>query len=73
MNQIEAIFQDGVFKPLGHVVLPDQQRVRLDFCTVEEPDARIWLDEVQRLQRRILDADRVFPDSTPDIAADRTR
>lgn len=73
MNQVEAIFQDGVFKPFGQVVLPDRQRVRLDVSIVEEPDPRAWLDEVQRLQRRILDSGRVFPDSAPDIAADRAR
>jgi predicted DNA-binding antitoxin AbrB/MazE fold protein len=73
MSQIEAIFQDGVFRPLGQVFLPNRQRVRLDFCAVEEPDVRMWLDEVQSLQRRVLDSGRVFPDSTLDIAVDRAR
>ena len=36
MSQIEAIYQDGVFRPLGHVVLPDRQRVRLDFTQGHE-------------------------------------
>jgi predicted DNA-binding antitoxin AbrB/MazE fold protein len=29
MNQIEAIYQNGVFKPLGAVGLPENERVRL--------------------------------------------
>ena len=30
MQQIDAIFEDGVFKPIGPVALVEKQRVRLN-------------------------------------------
>ena len=34
---IEAIFADGVFRPLNELQLPDQQHVRLTFEAVNTP------------------------------------
>lgn len=73
MSQIEAIYQGGVFKPLGEVSLPENQRVRLQFQPVEEKDVRAWLEGVQKLQRELFQRHGYFPDSTLDIAADRAR
>jgi predicted DNA-binding antitoxin AbrB/MazE fold protein len=71
MSQVEAIFQNGVFKPLGDVALADNQRVRLTFQAVTEQDVATWLEEVRRFQQQLIDRRGPFPDSTHDIAADR--
>jgi predicted DNA-binding antitoxin AbrB/MazE fold protein len=73
MPQVEAIYQEGVFKPLGQVGLPDSQRVLLTIQPLEARDIRAWLDSVQELHRQITDQCGVLPDSTLDIAADRLR
>jgi len=73
MADIEAIYQNGVFQPLGPVGLHENQRVRLSVRPVEGGDPRGWLEEVQRLQRRIVAERGFFPDSSLDIAADRLR
>jgi len=73
MNEIEAIYQNQVFKPLEAVDLPENQRVRLNFQAIEVRDVRTWLQEVQERQRRIVEQRGYFPDSTSDIAEDRLR
>lgn len=73
MTQVEAIYQNGVFKPLQDVGLPENQRVRLSVQPVEAGDVRAWLAEVQELRQRIIAERGYFPDSAPDIAEDRRR
>ena len=73
MTQVDAVYQNGVFKPLQDVGLPENQRVRLSVQPVEEGDVRAWLAEVQELRRRIIAERGYFPDSAPDIAEDRRR
>ncbi len=73
MTVIDAIYHDGVFKPLGEVGLPKNQHVRLMFEPAGIADARAWLDEVRRFREEVARTRRVFPDSAPDIAADRAR
>ena len=73
MTQIEAIYQSGVFRPLGQVLLSENQRVRLNIERLDTPDVQSWLDEARELQQRLLADRRSFPDSTLDIAADRMR
>ncbi len=73
MTQVDAIYQNGVFKPLQDVGLPDNQRVRLRVQPVETGDVRAWLARVRERQQRIIAERGYFPDSTPDIAADRRR
>lgn len=73
MSRIDAIYQQGVFKPLGHVALSDNQRVSLSIEPVEDHDVSAWLDEVRRFHRRIIAEQGLLPDSTPEIAADRMR
>ncbi len=73
MKQIEAIYQGGVFKPLGEVPFSENQKVRLAIQAVDGNDLLSWLREVQLLQKQIIDRRGNFPDSTPDIAADRAR
>jgi predicted DNA-binding antitoxin AbrB/MazE fold protein len=73
MTQVEAIYQNGVFKPLHHVAFAENQRVRLSVQPVELSDVQTWLAEVQQMQQRIIKDRGYFPDSTPDIAEDRRR
>jgi predicted DNA-binding antitoxin AbrB/MazE fold protein len=73
MNQIEAIYQDGVFKPLGPVELKENERVRLSVEPVARPDVLEWLADVQKFQAELIAKYGVFPDTTADIAEDRLR
>jgi predicted DNA-binding antitoxin AbrB/MazE fold protein len=73
MNPIEAVYQNGVFKPLGKVGLPENERVRLSAELVARQNLSAWLDDVKELQGRIIAERGYFPDSTPDIAEDRLR
>jgi len=73
MSQVEAIFQKGVFKPLGEVDLQENQRVRLQVEPLETLTMEAWLKLAQEFQEKIRERHGVLPDSTPDIAADRMR
>lgn len=73
MTEVDAIYENGVFKPLQHVGLPDNQRVRLTIHAFDADQVRAWLAEVQEMQKRIVAERGFFPDSTPDIAEDRRR
>ncbi len=72
MSTIEAVYQHGVFKPLGHVSLAENQRVRLYVEPAEAADWRTWLAEARQLQQRLA-AGRGRFDSTAEIALDRRR
>ena len=73
MSQVEAIFQNGVFKPLQDVRLPENQRVRLNVEPVPVADIDAWLAEVREMRQRHFSQHGYFPDSTQDIAEDRQR
>ncbi len=73
MAQIEAIFQGGVFKPLGDVKLPENQRVRLAIEPIDAAHALALLKRMHERQQKIINERGYFPDSTPDIAEDRMR
>jgi predicted DNA-binding antitoxin AbrB/MazE fold protein len=73
MAAVEAIYQGGVFKPLGEVRLPENQRVVLSIQTPTGQDAAAWLKEVREFQERIIAERGFFPDSTQEIACDRMR
>jgi predicted DNA-binding antitoxin AbrB/MazE fold protein len=73
MNTVEAIYTSGVFKPLGQVTLPDNQRVRLIIEPAEAGRPEPWLEAVRDFHRQLLANHGVLPDSTPEIAADRRR
>jgi predicted DNA-binding antitoxin AbrB/MazE fold protein len=66
MTQIDAICQNGVFKPLDDVGLPENQRVRLSIQPIEARDVRAWLAEVQDRKLRIIAERGYFPDSAED-------
>jgi predicted DNA-binding antitoxin AbrB/MazE fold protein len=73
MTQVDAVYQDGVFKPLQTVELPENRRVRLSIQPVEADNVRAWLDEVRQFQQRLIVERGCFPDSALDIAEDRRR
>jgi predicted DNA-binding antitoxin AbrB/MazE fold protein len=73
MTQIDAIYQGGVFKPLGEVKLPENQRVRLNVQPIDAEYILAWLAEVKERQRQMFERHGFLPDSTPDIAEDRMR
>jgi predicted DNA-binding antitoxin AbrB/MazE fold protein len=74
MTQIEAMYRNGVFKPLEEVSLSENQRGWLSVQPIEAGDARDWLTRVQQRQQRIVAERGYFPDSTfwtsPRIARD---
>lgn len=73
MNQVDAIYQNGIFKPLQDVQLAENQRVRLSFQPLETVDIQAWLDAIQEQQKRIIGERGYFPDSAASIAEDRRR
>jgi predicted DNA-binding antitoxin AbrB/MazE fold protein len=72
MSAVDAIYQNGVFKPLGEVGLAENQRVRLHVEPAEAGDWRTWLAEARQLQQRLA-AGRGRFDSTEETARDRRR
>ena len=73
MPAIEAIYQEGVFKPSKEIHLPENQQVFLSVQTPSAHEVTAWLAEVRELQRQIVAERGFFPDSAPDFAADRVR
>ena len=73
MHRTEAIYQNGVFKPLAPVALHENQRVSLEIEPVEAQDVAAWLEETDRLRNSFAAKYGILPDSTLDIAADRAR
>jgi predicted DNA-binding antitoxin AbrB/MazE fold protein len=72
MTTIEAIYENGVFKPVEPVVLPEKERVRLQ-VEVLSPDGRAWFAEMRESRARLQEKYGAYPDSTKDIAEDRRR
>ena len=72
MSTVEAVYQQGMFRPLGQVTLAENQRVRLHLEPAEAGDWQTWLERVRQLQQRLAGARGVF-DSTAEIARDRRR
>jgi predicted DNA-binding antitoxin AbrB/MazE fold protein len=73
MTQVDAIYQNGVFKPIQEVGLPENQRVRLSVQPIEVGDALAWLARVQERRQRIGTERGYFPDSiwtSPRIGGD---
>jgi predicted DNA-binding antitoxin AbrB/MazE fold protein len=76
MDSIDAIFESGVFRPLGAVTLSERQRVRLHVEPLPEPaavDPLVWLEQVRQVRQQLQARTGLLPDSAPDIAEDRSR
>jgi predicted DNA-binding antitoxin AbrB/MazE fold protein len=72
-TNVEVVYQGGVFKPVGPVDLPENQRVRLQVDAAPNSEFQVWLKRVQPLQQAIVARFGILPDSTPIIAEDRRR
>lgn len=53
-KSIEAIYEDGVFRPTRKVKLADRSRVRLTLVPLQEPDRRAERAQVRRQRRGLL-------------------
>jgi predicted DNA-binding antitoxin AbrB/MazE fold protein len=73
MTQIEAIYDDGVFKPLGDVALTENQRVTLAVQPTETGDTLAWLTRLQSFLPDFIAIHGCLRESTPDIAEERIR
>jgi predicted DNA-binding antitoxin AbrB/MazE fold protein len=73
MSTIEAIYSGGVFRPLGQVILPENQRVRLTVQLAEPATSDAWLTAAAEFQRQLVASHGVLPDCAAEIAADRRR
>ena len=76
MMEIEAIYQESVFRPLAPVSLEEGQRVRLTIRSevpMSKEAVEEWLKRVQLRQEAIAKREGVLPDSTPGFAEDRLR
>ena len=73
MTHVEAVYEDGVFRPVKDVALPEHQRVHLSIEPIRAEEAQAWLQRVQQRRQRLLEVHGCFPDSTSDIAEDRRR
>jgi predicted DNA-binding antitoxin AbrB/MazE fold protein len=73
MSHIEAIYRQGVFKPLDPVDLREDQHVRLSIQPTEHESPTKWLQSIQGLQASVTRRHGYLPDSAPDIATDRLR
>lgn len=73
MGPIAAIYRNGVFQPLEPVDLPDEQRVQVSIEPNGDQSVLAWLEEVRAVQAEILRRRGPLPDSSSEIAADRTR
>jgi predicted DNA-binding antitoxin AbrB/MazE fold protein len=73
MVELEAIYENGVFRPLRAVSLPEHQRVHLIVESPSEAPIDPWVAELVAVQNRVREKYGVFPDSTTAIADDRQR
>jgi len=73
MTRVDAIYQDGVFRPLTPIHLEENQRVALCVEPLRREDALAWIERVGKSRREFAAEHGVLPDSTIDIAADRMR
>jgi predicted DNA-binding antitoxin AbrB/MazE fold protein len=74
MQTIEAIFQSGVFKPIHEVAFEENQHVQLTVRPLAEQDEALACMKWRSKELEKFAAEHGYlPDSTPEIAADRTR
>ncbi len=65
---VEAIYEDGVLRPLQPLALPEHAHVRLSVETMpEDADRTAWLAQSERRLREVWenDADDVFNELLP--------
>ena len=70
---VDAVYQDGVFRPLEPVTFQENQRVSLQIESSETEDAIAWIERVSKFREEFAAKHGLLPDSTLDIAEDRRR
>jgi predicted DNA-binding antitoxin AbrB/MazE fold protein len=70
---VDAIYENGVFRPLGPVAIKENQRVALHVESTQQEDAMAWIKRVGEFRRQMAAKYGTFPDSALEIAADRQR
>lgn len=73
MTHISAIFQNGVFKPLEPVTLPENQHVQIYVDPSGKEDPWDWFNRVCARQQTIAQREGMTFDSAVEIAKDRNR
>ncbi len=75
MTTVEAVYEDGIFKPVGTVELADKQPVRLTIEVLDKSQRPFdpWIEKASEFREQMRAKYGTFPDSTIDIAADRMR
>lgn len=73
MHTVEAIYAQGVFRPVEPVALAENQRVRLQVDAVPTATLPGWLEELRAERERLAAKYGQFPDSSEIIAQDRRR
>jgi predicted DNA-binding antitoxin AbrB/MazE fold protein len=78
MFTVEAVYQGGVFRPIGEVKLEENQRVRLVIEPEKPPmtpaELQAWLEQIRAFRQKIYDRNGgPLPDSALSIAEDRMR
>jgi predicted DNA-binding antitoxin AbrB/MazE fold protein len=71
MTYVDAIYRDGVFRPLEPVSLCENQRVALCVEPIQREDALAWAKRVSQVREEVASHCGILPDSAIDIAADR--
>jgi predicted DNA-binding antitoxin AbrB/MazE fold protein len=72
MTTVRAIYQNGVFRPLVPVVVPENEIVEIAIQPAANaaPD---WVLRLREVRERIGAGKPLFPDSSLEIAEDRKR
>lgn len=70
---VDAVYENGVFRPLGPVSLRENQRVVVCVEPPTKEDAMAWIKRVSQAREEAASRYGILPDSTIDIAADRLR
>ena len=70
---VEAVFENGILRPMQPLRLAEQQRVWLRVEPIGSLSFEQWLEETKQHREAIKARVGVLPDSTPDIAEDRLR
>jgi len=74
MVRVNAIYQNGVFKPLEPVDFKEnQQSGRLTLELIQNEDALAWIKQASQFREEMAARHGILPDSAIDIAEDRKR
>jgi predicted DNA-binding antitoxin AbrB/MazE fold protein len=75
MTTVEAVYEDGIFKPVGTVALTNKQSVRLTIEVLDKSELPLdeWFEQTREFRERMRAKYGTFPDSTESIVEDRRR